>query len=71
MSWFRDSDDRWELTSGLAAPTIAVIELPVESYDAFHERKKREEGAPRRSFGFGRILDDVRGGPAASGDADA
>jgi hypothetical protein len=68
VSWFRDSDDRWEMTSGLAAPTIAVIERPAESYDQHHERKKREEGAPRRSFGFGRVLDDVRSRPAASGD---
>jgi hypothetical protein len=42
-------------------PTIAVIERPAESYDAYHQRKKREEehGEPRKvAFGFARVLED-------------
>jgi hypothetical protein len=42
-------------------PTINVIERPAESYDAYHERKKKEErdGEPKRvPFGFGRVLEE-------------
>lgn len=37
-------------------PTISVIDRPAESYDAYHERRKREEGARRVPFGFARAL---------------
>lgn len=50
------SGQNWYWRSGVGHPTIAVIERPSESYDAHHERKKREEGAPRVPFGFARAL---------------
>jgi hypothetical protein len=53
-----ESGDNWWLTSGLLAPTITVIEQPVESYDSYHERKKREESGRRVPFGFARALHD-------------
>jgi hypothetical protein len=50
-------EQRWR---DVPVPTIQVIERPAESYDAYHERKKREErdGEPRKvPFGFGRVLE--------------
>jgi hypothetical protein len=40
-------------------PTIQVIERADESYDEYHERKKKEEsGARKVPFGFLRALSD-------------
>lgn len=40
-------------------PTISVIEKPAETYEQYHQRKKREEndGEPKKvPFGFARAL---------------
>lgn len=50
------SGQNWYETSGLKVPTIAVIEPASESYDDYHERKKREQDAERLPFGFSRAL---------------
>jgi general stress protein 26 len=55
-----ESGDNWWFRSGQTAPTISVIEKPSESYDAYHERKKREENRRRVSFGFSRVLDEQK-----------
>lgn len=56
----RESGENWELWwSGRVAPTIYVIEPVNQSYDDYHERKKKEEaGARKVPFGFSRALDE-------------
>lgn len=49
------SGQNWYRKSGQNAASIYVIEKPAETYDQYHERKKREEEQekPRRvPFGF-------------------
>ena len=53
-----ESGENWYANSGLSAPTISVIDRPEESYDEYHERKVREQGARRVRFGFARVLDE-------------
>jgi hypothetical protein len=59
------SGQNWYLRPEGWAPTISVIEAPQESYDAYHERMKREESGKKVPFGFARELDaPVRKPPA-------
>jgi hypothetical protein len=57
-AWYWSGDEwRWRLTSGgLPHHTISVIEKPSESYEGYHQRKVKEEGAEREPFGFARAL---------------
>jgi hypothetical protein len=50
------SGQNWYERPSGHTPTIHIIERPSESYDAYHERKKREEDKPRVPFGFARVL---------------
>lgn len=53
-SW---SGENWYMAPAVV-PHVMVIEPKSESYDEYHERQKRQEGVPRRSFGFARVLDE-------------
>lgn len=50
------SGQNWYQHSGQLAPTIVVIDATKESYDQYHERMMREEGAEHVPFGFSRAL---------------
>lgn len=50
------SGQNWYERSGMLAPTIVVIDRKADSYEEYHQRMKREEGAERVPFGFSRAL---------------
>ena len=52
------SGQNWYETPSVYVRTMSIIEAPADSYDAYHERKKREEGRKRVPFGFARALED-------------
>ncbi len=61
------SGQNWWERPAYHRPTIAVIEPPSESYDAYADRREREKGARRVPFGFSRALvDDERNGGTTS-----
>lgn len=52
------SGQNWYQRANGYTQSINVIEKPSESYDAYHERKKRTENARTVPFGFARALKD-------------
>lgn len=51
-------DPNEEMHRSVHQPTIHVIERAEESYNEYHERKKREESKKRVPFGFARALEE-------------